>query len=114
MSSSNHSQRPQLLVRRAMLAGAACALGACATAPPPSVPEVQTGSNGSFVITDDVEVSGDVDAATRQFSDQRDDGWGAQFSLGVPLRLGSLGAGRVTTLASSVSTYRRRVSAAGR
>jgi Flp pilus assembly protein TadD len=43
-----------------MLAAAACALGACATAPPPSVPEVQTGSNGSFVITDDVEVSGDV------------------------------------------------------
>ncbi len=60
MFSFTDSQTPTFLVRRTVLAAAACELGACASAPPAPVPEVQNTADGSFVITDDVEVSGDV------------------------------------------------------
>jgi Tfp pilus assembly protein PilF len=48
------------VIRNALFAVAALALGACASAPPAPAPEVQDMGEGGFVITETVDVSGEV------------------------------------------------------
>jgi Flp pilus assembly protein TadD len=60
MACSYSNQSHRSLVLRLVVMAAALALGACASAPPEPAPEVQGAGNGGFVITEDVDVSGDV------------------------------------------------------
>jgi outer membrane receptor protein involved in Fe transport len=51
-------------------------------------------------------LSGDLDAATRMFSDQVDDGWGAEGAVAVPVHFGPLGLGKLTGGVSRQETDR--------